>query len=176
MPKRDHIDFQDRSTAVGYLLTFRCYGTWLHDDGRGSMDRRFYNRYGSPKIAPDAGKVSTKSRMLKSSKFILGPAERAIVTDSIKDTCRIREYLLQALNVRSNHVHIVTGNHGEPERMMNAFKAKATRALRSAGLLRTDEKAWSRRGSTKYLWTDAEITNAIDYVLYSQGEELVGDR
>jgi hypothetical protein len=32
--KRDYIDFQDRSTPVGYLITFRCYGTWLHGDER----------------------------------------------------------------------------------------------------------------------------------------------
>jgi len=28
--KRDYIDFQDRSSPIGYLITFRCYGTWLH--------------------------------------------------------------------------------------------------------------------------------------------------
>jgi len=173
MPKRDYIDFQDRSIAVGYLLTFRCYGTWLHGDDRGSMDRRFYNGYGAPKIAPDAEKVSTRSRMLKSSTFLLGPGEREIVTEAIKDTCRIREYLLQALNVRSNHVHVVTGNHGEPERMMNAFKSNATRALRSAGLLAEDAKAWSRHGSTRYLWTDAEVINAMEYVMYAQGDEFI---
>ena len=176
MPKLDYIEFQDRSTAVGYLLTFRCYGTWLHGDDRGSMDRRFHNRYGSPKIAPDAEKVSTKSRMLKSSTFIMGSGEREIVKDAIKDTCRIRQYLLQALNVRSNHVHVVTGNHGDPDRMMSAFKAHATRALRSAGLLAAEAKAWSRHGSTKYLWTDAEVINAMEYVLYAQGDEFIGGK
>ena len=176
MPKRDHIGFQDRSTAVGYLLTFRCYGTWLHGDERGSMDRRHFNRYGSSKIAPNAEKVSIETNMLKSPLFVMRAEERGIVREAIKETCRIREYLLQALNVRSNHVHIVIGNHGEPERMLTAFKANATRALRSAGLLGSDDKAWSRHGSTKYLWTDAEVTNAIDYVLYSQGDELVGEK
>jgi REP element-mobilizing transposase RayT len=176
MPKRDYIDFQDRNTAVGYLLTFRCYGTWLHGDERGSMDRRYYNRFGSAKIVPDGDKVSTKSRMLKSPAFILGAKERDVVNTSIMETCCIREYVLHGLNVRSNHVHLVTGNNDQPERMLNAFKSNATRALRSAGLLGTDDKAWSRHGSTKYLWTDAEITNAIDYVLYSQGDELVGER
>ena len=37
--KRDYIDFQDRSSPIGYLVTFRCYGTWLHGDERGSFDR-----------------------------------------------------------------------------------------------------------------------------------------
>ena len=161
------------SQPLAYFITFTCYGTWLHGDDRGSMDRRFYNRHGSPKIAPDAEKVSTKSRMLKFSPFVLGAKERHVVKDAIKETCRIRGYVLHALNVRSNHVHLVTGNSGEPERIMNAFKANATRALRSAGLLGEDDKAWSRHGSTKYLWTVAEITNVVEYVLYSQGDELI---
>ena len=33
--KRDYVDFQDRSKPIGYLITFRCYGTWLHGDKRG---------------------------------------------------------------------------------------------------------------------------------------------
>ena len=176
MPKRDYIDFQDRSTAVGYLITFRCYGTWLHGDERGSMDRRFYNRHGSAKIAPDPNKVAGRERLLDSPPFLLGPNERDVVYAAIRETCEIRKYLLHALNVRSNHVHLVTGNHSEPERMLNAFKANATRALRSEGLLGANDKAWSRHGSTRYLWTDAEVTSAIDYVLHSQGDELVGGK
>ena len=37
---RDYIEFQDRSTPLAYLITIRSYGTWLHGDERGSMDRR----------------------------------------------------------------------------------------------------------------------------------------
>ena len=172
MPRRDHIDFQDRSTAVAYLITFRCYGTWLHGDERGSQDRRFHNRYGAPKIAPDPDKVASRERLLKSQPFLLGPREREVVEAAIKETCRYREYLLHAQHVRTNHAHVVVENSDTPERIINAFKANATRALRSARLLGQSDKAWSRHGSTKYLWTDAEVTNAIDYVLYSQGDEL----
>jgi hypothetical protein len=48
---RDYIEFQDRSTPLAYLITIRSYGTWLHGDERGSMDRREYNQYGDPAIA-----------------------------------------------------------------------------------------------------------------------------
>ena len=173
--KRDHIDFQDRSTALAYLITFRCYGTWLHGDERGSVDRKFHNRPGTPKIAPDPELKGRDSRLLKSEPFKLDARGRRVVTDAIKEVCRVREYTLIALNVRSNHAHVVVGNSGKPERMLNSFKSYATRALRAAGMLDNDAKAWSRHGSTKYLWTDAEIANAMDYVLYSQGDEMLQD-
>ena|SRR5215831_11411132 len=32
MSKTDYIDFQDRSEALGFPITFRTYGTWLHGE------------------------------------------------------------------------------------------------------------------------------------------------
>ena len=39
MKKTDYVDFQKRTEPLAYLITFRCYGTWLHGDQRGSIDR-----------------------------------------------------------------------------------------------------------------------------------------
>jgi len=172
MPKRDYIEFQDRSTAKGYLITFRCYGTWLHGDERGSVDRRWHNRYRAPKIEPDAEKVSRKLDQMKDEVFVLGEQERAVVEKAVREVCSNRGYALFALNVRTNHVHATTGNSGKPERMMDSFKAYSTRALRDAGLLALSGRAWSRHGSTRYLWTDEHILAAVDYVVNGQGGEL----
>jgi hypothetical protein len=32
--------WNDTDLPLGYLITFRCYGTWLHGDDRGSIDRK----------------------------------------------------------------------------------------------------------------------------------------
>ena len=170
--KLDYIEFQDRSVAKGFLITFRCYGTWLHGDDRGSVDRRYSNRFGTPKIAPDPEKVSTKARQMKSEPFRLNARARTVVKKAIREVCRFRGYTLYSLNVRTNHIHLVVGNSGAPERMMDAFKAYATRVLRTAGLLAEGEKAWSRHGSTRYLWTDEHVSEAVEYVANGQGGEL----
>jgi REP element-mobilizing transposase RayT len=170
--KRDYIEFQERSIAKGYLITFRCYGTWLHGDERGSVDRRFYNTFGAPKIAPDAEKVLRKAGQQKHDPFVLGPRERKVVEDAIREVCSIREYGLFAMNVRTNHAHLVVSNAALPEKMMNSFKTYATRSLRTNGFIGLEQKAWSRHGSTKYLWTDEHVTKAVEYVLYGQDDEL----
>jgi REP element-mobilizing transposase RayT len=170
--KRDYIEFQERSVAKGYLITFRCYGTWFHGEERGSVDRRFYNTYGTPKVVPDANKVSTKKRLMKDEVFLLGPKERRIVEAALKEVCTVHEYRLFAVNVRTNHAHAVVSNSAKPERMMNSFKAYSTRALRSAGLVDEKRKVWSRHGSTRYLWTEEHMATAVDYVLNGQGDEL----
>jgi hypothetical protein len=67
-------------------------------------------------------------------------------------------------------VHIVISAGHKPEQMMTAFKAYATRAMRMAGLISESEKVWSRHGSTKYLWTEDQIGEAVAYVKFEQGE------
>jgi len=170
--RRDYIEFQDRSVAVGHLITFRCYGTWLHGDERGSVDRRFYNRVGAPKIAADPEKVARKASQLKQELFLLGPRERHIVEKAVRRVCEVRGYFLVAINVRTNHVHVVVRGSGKPERLMDAFKAYATRALRAEGLISNEFRPWSRHGSTRYLWTDDHVAEAADYVINGQGDEL----
>jgi len=65
MDKVDYIDFQDRNEHLAYLITFRCYGTWLHGDERGSIDRRTYNRYGPPDMPANKKLIADESPHLR---------------------------------------------------------------------------------------------------------------
>lgn len=170
--KRDYIDFQDRSVPVAYLITIRCYGTWLHGDDRGSMDRGEHNRYGAPKIAPKPALRKSDETMSSARQFELGTRHRKAVKEAIQEVCEFRGHRLFALNVRSNHAHAVVSAGKKVELIMHSFKAYATRKLRSSGLIDKDTKVWSRHGSTRYLWTDNHIENAVEYVLYGQGDDL----
>jgi REP element-mobilizing transposase RayT len=170
--KRDYIEFQDRSVAKGYLITFRCYGTWLHGDERGSVDRRYFNHVGDQKIRHSQSRENYQRGEMRSDSFLLGAAERKVVDEAIREVCAVRGYGLFAHHVRTNHVHVTVSNSGKPERMMDSFKAYATRALRKAGLIGEEQKVWSRHGSTRYLWTEDHIATAVDYVINGQGDEL----
>ncbi|MBV9240823.1 MAG: transposase [Acidobacteria bacterium] len=102
----------------------------------------------------------------------MGAAEREIVRKAIREVCDVRGYHLYAMNVRTNHAHVVVNNAAKVERMMDSFKAYSTRSLRAASLISSDSKPWSRRGSTRYLWTEEHIDAAIEYVVNGQGGEL----
>lgn len=172
MPKRDYIEFQDRSVAKAYLITFRCYGTWFHGDERGSVDRRHHNKFGTPMMAPNEEQERREEARLKTAPFELDARKRVVVEKAIREVCQIREYTLFGINVRTNHVHLVVNNKQKPERMMDSFKAYSTKALRDADLIAATYKPWSRHGSTRYLWTEEHVAIAIDYVLNGQGDEL----
>ncbi len=170
MSKPDYIEFQDRSQPVGYLITIRTYGTWLHFDERGSMDRKHHNHYGEAKIKPNRAFVQQERTWLKHPPVTFSREQRLAVEDAIGEVCVERGYELHAVNARTNHVHMVVSTSVKPELVMNAFKAYATRKLRELRLLPPDIKPWSRHGSNPYLWTADDLAGAIDYVVNGQGD------
>ncbi len=169
--KRDYIDFQDRSSPIGYLITFRCYGTWLHGDERGSVDRH-HRVYGNPGVPPSALRRQHDRDLLKQPPVKLNWRERLVVESAIRETCSIRGWQLSAVNVRTNHIHAVVSANKKPEAILSAMKANAARAPRDAGLWTSDLSPWEFRGSKKYLWSETQLTDAIAYVECGQGEPL----
>jgi REP element-mobilizing transposase RayT len=166
-----HRDFNDDHTPLGYLITFRAYGTWLHGDERGSVDFH-HRRYGAPALPPGPRRKEIETRLLKQPAVRLDARRRTAIDSGIRETCAIRKWELWALNVRTNHLHCVVTAGRTPGRVMTALKANATRAMRDAGCWRSDLSPWARGGSKKYLWTEEELANAIAYVVEDQGEPL----
>jgi hypothetical protein len=131
--KRDYIDFQDCSSPVGYLITFRCYGTWLHGDERGSVDRH-HSAYGTPGLQPSALRRKHDRDLLKQPTVTLHSRQRSVIESAIRETCTIRQWQLWTVNVRTNHVHVVVSANKKPVAVLSALKANATRAMRSRSL------------------------------------------
>src|SRR6266566_9951375 len=98
--------WNDTDVPLGFLITFRSYGTWLHGDPRGSVNR-FRNRYDSARLPPEKKWLKTNTERLKGKIVILNPAQRRCVEEAIRETCEIRKWGLYALSVRTNHVHVV---------------------------------------------------------------------
>jgi len=163
-------EYSDERIPLGYLITFRSYGTWLHGE-RGSVDR-FHNVYGTPRLPRNEKRKQYNRRLLAQPPVKLTTPQRAAVLSAIKETCTIRRWELWASNIRSNHVHSVVSAPCKPEPILNALKANATRKMRESGCWLSDRTPWVRRGSKRYLWTEKDLDQAIAYVLYDQGEPL----
>jgi len=163
--------WNDTDTPLAYLISFRSYGTWLHGDSRGAINR-FNNRYRDPYLPVNERWQHHNRKKLKTCPFILGARERGSVEKAIRETCQIRKWDLRAVNVRTNHLHSVVAADRQPSLVLNAFKANATRQLREDKLWPHPFSPWAHKGSKVLLWTERSITNAIDYVLYGQGDDL----
>ena len=163
--------WNDNDTPLAYFISFRSYGTWLHGDQRGSIDR-LHNRYGEPYLPPNEAWQRHNRKQLKTELSSLGARERASVEKAIRETCSVRKWHMQAFNVRTNHVHTVVTANRKPGLVLNAFKANATRQLREDQLWPHASSLWADKGSKIKLWNERSVANAIDYVLNGQGEDL----
>jgi REP element-mobilizing transposase RayT len=124
-----HQEFSDDHTPIACFIS---YGTWLHGDRRGSVDR-FHNRYGTPKLAPNPQRRKYEESLLKRPPVKLTAKQRAATEDAIRDTCKTRKWILWAVNVRTNHAHSVVTADCSSRVVRSALKANATRTIESEG-------------------------------------------
>ena len=83
-----------------------------------------------------------------------------------------RKWTLRALNVRTNHVHVVVSANRQAKVVLDALKANATRRLKEENLWKYPFSPWARKGSKRLLWNEQSVARAIKYVMFEQGEEL----
>ncbi|MGE0601725.1 MAG: transposase [Dehalococcoidia bacterium] len=164
------------SDPVGYFITFTCYGERLHGDPRGSAERLRVRPKQTVELEADLCRSGRERSTLVNPEFLLNDASRIVVADAIVNVGEHRGWRVHALNVRTNHVHVVVSGEATPESMMMTFKAWATRRLRESRMCGPRDKIWTRHGSTRYLWDEQDIVDASTYVLEGQGQDLGGLR
>lgn len=148
-----------------YLITWTTYGSWLPGDSRGSVAVP-RNRPGEPAERPSEQLRGAMMNSMSEPPFTLTNEHREIVESTIREHCVIRQWTLHAVNVRTNHVHVVVSAGAPPEKAMGEFKAWSSRALHSRGLDR--EHIWSRHGSTRWIDEQSSLSRAIQYVVHEQ--------
>jgi REP element-mobilizing transposase RayT len=152
----------------GYLLTFHTYGTWFHGDIRGSVGRNGNNIPGTPVLAPNQQRVNFEMKRSKHVGVTFDKMQQTSIHDTIKSVATFSKWLLHAVNVRTEHVHVVLSATKSPDIIMNSLKSWCTRKMNENGLWNKDFSPWSRHGSTRYLWDEKSVYDAVNYVLYCQ--------
>jgi REP element-mobilizing transposase RayT len=163
--------WNDTDVPLAFFISLRAYGTWLHGDKRGSIDR-FHNRYRDPYIAPNQKWHRYNQGHLKTAPLVLKSTFRKSIEKAIRETCSLRKWTLLAINVRTNHVHTVVTADRKASLVLNAFKANATRQMREDRLWLHPFSPWADKGSKRKLWNEKSVARAIDYVLNGQGDDL----
>ncbi|MCA8915085.1 MAG: transposase [Planctomycetes bacterium] len=156
---------------IGFFFTWTTYGTWLHGDDRWSVNRKG-ETIREKFLAPNLTLERTHRSLLKHGQTLLSGPMRRAVREAIERDCEHRGYVLRAVNVRTNHAHMVVLATADPARILNTLKAWATRALREAGLVDKDTSVWTKGGSRRWLWNAEDLAAAADYVINGQGPDL----
>jgi REP element-mobilizing transposase RayT len=113
------------------------------------------------------------------SAVLLSEEQRAIVEQTVRDHCRIRGWVLHAVNARTNHVHVIVTADRDADEVMKQFKAWCSRKLSDADVStqrkqvpvakKAGRRHWFTEGGDKELIDSEEyLANAIKYVLEGQ--------
>jgi hypothetical protein len=97
---------------------------------------------------------------------------RAIVLQALAEVCSHRGWNLLAAHVRTNPVPVSVEAEVPPEKVMSVFKAYASRALNRLDGKEPGRRRWARQGSTRWLWRDPDVREAIRCVVEQQGEPM----
>ncbi len=122
---------RDRQGAAGnatsdfplaYLITFSTYGSHLHGDAKGSVDR-YHNRHDEPFVPPDPIRGQMMRNRMRHSSYSLDEPRRILVLEAMQEVCRYRNWSLLAAHVRTKHAHAVVEAEVTPEIILNKFKS-----------------------------------------------------
>ena len=149
---------------LAYFLTWTTYGTWLPGDAKGWVrhgDDTRYTLYRSPDP-----KIETHAKaLMKQKPVILDKQLRGIVERTIRESCQYKNWHIHALNVRTNHIHLVITSRDEtPEQVMTTLKGWASRKLNQRISKTNNRRWWTRHGSTRYINSESSLLQTIEYV------------
>jgi REP element-mobilizing transposase RayT len=163
--------WNDTDVPIAYLITFRTYGTWLHGDVRGSVDKA-HNKFGGERAESSVLREQQSAIKLKGEPVVLNAIQSRLIEATIREVCVFRGWKLYAINVRTNHIHVVVYARVAADRVLNVFKAYATRRLRENGAWLEKHSPWVDKGSKRNLWNADHLFHACEYVVNGQGGEL----
>jgi REP element-mobilizing transposase RayT len=156
---------------LAYFITFTTYGVWLHGRAIGFVDKQ-HNAPGTPFLPPDPIREDSMRANQREAPYLLDDRRRSVVLETIQEVAGHRGWRLLACHVRTNHVHVVVSAEARPEKVMSDFKAYASRRLKERLGEPADCKRWTQHGSTRYLWSEAQVAGAVEYTVNGQGDPL----
>lgn len=163
-------DFNDPITL---FITWTAYGSWLPGDARGWRHRTKGEQEPEPKL-----ERWCRDRMSETP-VLLDEQQRDVVEHAIREHSAHRSWVLHAVGVRSNHVHVAvtvvpkTGNKQHRvadgvKRVRDELKANATRVLRRCGNPISNEKVWTKGGDIQLVDSQDDLDRVVTYINEAQ--------
>jgi REP element-mobilizing transposase RayT len=163
-----------------WLITWTTYGSWLPGDSRGFVGRTrgpdghkvIHNTPGTeyddtlPPLRNYAGSI------LKCAPIFLQKPHAEALAEQFHETANHRGWCLVAVAIMPDHIHLIVGmdDDPEPEEILKAFKAYASRKLNRQWGKPASETWWTESGSRRKV---RNLITAVEYVRNQKNALLV---
>lgn len=146
---------------LAYHLTFGTYGTRLHGDERGSVDRQ-HNEHGTPFLEHDPGRQLRKRQLLRAPAVNLDEAQRTHVEHVMPEICRRGGWLYHIAACQPDHVHVLLTADFEGKAVRKWLKRWTTQSLTECWPQR---QTWfAKGGSVRHIWDERYFNEAFRYI------------
>jgi REP element-mobilizing transposase RayT len=148
---------------LAYHITFGTYGTRLHGDERGTVDRSL-NQPGDPIIGSDWQWEQMDRNRLNFLPRIFTAEQMVLVESLIPDICVRGGWTLHACATGPDHVHNVLTGDADGDVIRKILKRWLGQALCRHIPLSPGETFWAECGSVKWIWDEEYLARATRYV------------
>ena len=152
-----------QSLYLAYFITWTTYGSWLPGDWRG------WRKAGEGSKTPQPLLEDWCRDQMVGEPIVLNIGHREKVEAVCRQHATIRQWSILAINVRSNHVHVVVSacSH-KPQTVRDQLKANATRVLRQEPDAILAGKVWTRGGDCELIDNYDDLQRVLEYVVEEQ--------
>lgn len=148
---------------LAYHITWGTYGTRLHGDPRGTVERGD-NEYGTPVLGRDAELWEEMRDNLKFPPRKLTREQMLFVEQMVPDICVRGGWEHRESAAGPDHVHVVLSSLHEPAAIRRMIKRWLGEELSAVWPLPPDATWWSEGGSIRWIGDPAYLKSATDYV------------
>jgi len=158
------------AVPLAYHITFGTYGTRLHGDPRGTVDRR-RNRPGEPIIGRQEAWQRVEARKLKHPPILLSVPQRRHAELAVPGLCRRGRWRLIEAACGVDHMHVVLSAGQEAKAIRRWLKRWLGEALSARWPLPPGQSWWAKSGSIKWVWNRSYLHSVVDYVARQRASE-----
>jgi hypothetical protein len=149
--------------VLAYHITWGTYGTRLHGDPRGTVDRT-HNQYKSPILRFDEHRWEEEKSKLKYPPVRFDIAKRTIVESMIPGVCVRGYWNFHACAAGKDHVHVILNSPNNPETIRQLRKRWLGQDLTTKYQPINQGSWWAECGSIRWINDEEYLRQATDYV------------
>jgi REP element-mobilizing transposase RayT len=149
---------------LAYHITFGTYGTRLHGDERGTVDRRA-NQPGEAIVGAEPEWEWLEYNKLRFPPREFDVSQRRLVEQLIPDICTHGGWRLHACAAGKDHVHTLLTAEADGDVIRKLLKRWLGQSLAAYIMLLDPEQTfWAECGSVKWVWTDEYFARVTKYI------------
>ncbi len=144
-------------------ITVGTYGTRLHGDIRGTVDRR-HNQPGRPVLGWDERRRRAEAASLRYPPVVLSVEQRLHAQSILPAVCERGGWQHLNAAAQEDHLHVLLKGSPDGKAVRRWLKVWLGQELAKRWPLLPGQSWWAEGGSVKHIWNEDYLARAFDYI------------